>query len=325
MDMDALAMHLLRGTQQAALACIPWVGRGDSDAADGAAVEAMRSTFDTLPGRGTVVIGEGEKDEAPMLYLGEEVGKGDDGPAFDLAVDPLENTSACALNAEGAIAVVAAAPEGKLWHSPGWYMDKFVVATEGAGSIDITAPVEENLRNLAKALSKSVEDLVTVVLDKPRHEELIERIYETGAKITLIPEGDVAGSLRVLLPDSQADALIGIGGSPEGVITACAVRLLGGDMQGRLAPQKEGEEEKLAEAGQEPGEVLTLDDLVPTDQCCFVATSITAGRLLRAPVQTASGWRTQSYVSSPGHRRLIVDAVHADSTAAESLEGGTNG
>ncbi len=324
MDMDALAMHLLRGTQQAALACIPWVGRGDSDAADSAAVEAMRSTFDSLPGRGTVVIGEGEKDEAPMLFLGEEVGN-EDGPAFDLAVDPLENTSACAQNAEGAIAVVAAAPDGKLWHSPGWYMDKFVVGSEGAGSIDITAPVEENLRNLAKALGKSVDDLTTVVLDKPRHEELIERIYEAGAKITLIPEGDVAGSLRVLLPDSQADALIGIGGSPEGVITACAVRLLGGDMQGRLAPQKEGEEEKLAEAGQEPGEILTLDDLVPTDQCCFVATSITAGRLLRAPVRTASGWRTQSYVSSPGHRRLIVDAVHADSTPADSPEGGTHG
>ncbi len=324
MDMDVLALHLLRGTQEAALACIGWVGRGDSDAADGAAVEAMRSTFDTLPARGTVVIGEGEKDEAPMLFLGEEVGN-EDGPGVDLAVDPLENTSACAENAEGAIAVVAAAPEGKLWHTPGWYMDKFVVGREGAGSIDITAPVEENLRSLAKALGKSVEDLTTVVLDKPRHEELIERIYATGAKITLIPEGDVAGSLRVLLPNSEADALIGIGGSPEGVITACAVRLLGGDMQGRLAPQKEGEEEKLAEAGQEPGEVLTLDDLVPTDQCCFVATSITAGRLLRGPVRTGSGWRTQSYVSSPGHRRLIVDEVHTDSNGAESPEGGSHG
>ncbi|MDP8929174.1 MAG: class II fructose-bisphosphatase [Actinomycetota bacterium] len=317
-DMDALAVHLLRGTQEAALACRPWVGRGDSDEADSAAVSAMRSAFDSLPGRGTVVIGEGEKDEAPMLFIGESVGNGD-GPAFDLAVDPLENTSACARAAEGAIAVVAAAPEGDLWGSPAsWYMDKIVVGRRAAGAVEIGRPVEDNLQSLSKALDKPVDELITVVLDKPRHEELVERIYAAGAKVVLIPDGDVFGALRVLLPDAQADALVGVGGAPEGVITACVARLLGGDMQASLAPQSDEEREKLAEAGEEPGAPMSLDDLVSSDACCFVATSVTAGQILRGPVRTDAGWRTQSFVATPSHRRLVVDAVHVDHDGADT-------
>ncbi|HWB73004.1 MAG TPA: class II fructose-bisphosphatase [Egibacteraceae bacterium] len=321
LDMDALAVHLLRGTQEAALACRPWVGRGDSDKADAAAVAAMREAFDTLPGRGTVVIGEGEKDEAPMLYIGESVGDGD-GPAFDLAVDPLENTSACARAAEGAIAVVAAAPEGGLWGSPAsWYMDKVVVGPAAVGAVEIDRPVEENLDSVAKALGKPVSELTTVVLDKPRHEDLIERIYAAGASIVLIPEGDVFGALRVMLPDTRADALFGVGGAPEGVITAAFVRLLGGDMQASLAPQSDEEREKLADAGQEPGRPLQLDDLVSNAECCFVATSVTAGQILRGPTRTEAGWRTQSFVSTPTQRRLVVEAVHLGRDLSETPQG----
>lgn len=317
-ELDALALHLLRTTQQAALACQPWVGRGDSDEADGAATAAMRATFDSVPGSGTVVIGEGEKDDAPMLYIGEGVGTGE-GFAFDLAVDPLENTSACARAAEGAIAVVAAAPDGAMLRSPGWYMDKIVVGPRATGVIDITAPVEENLGRIARELGKPVDRLTTVVLDKPRHQELVERIRAAGPSIVLIPDGDVAGALHAVLLDSPADVLLGIGGVPEGIVTACAVRLLGGDMQASLEPQKEGERERLEEAGQEPGEPLTLDQLVSTDACCFVATGVTTSELLRGPVETPAGWRTQSFVATPGHRQLMIDAVHPEASPDQDI------
>ncbi|MDP9023382.1 MAG: class II fructose-bisphosphatase [Actinomycetota bacterium] len=312
LDMDALALHLLRCTTEAALACRPWVGRGDSDEADSAAVRAMRAAFDSVPGRGTVVIGEGEKDDAPMLFIGEDVGTGD-GQRFDLAVDPLENTRAAARAADGAIAVVAAAPEGDLWGSPAaWYMDKLIVGHEAAGSIDITRPPEDNLKAIAEALDKPVDRLTAVVLDKPRHEQLVKELYALGVSVILIPDGDVAGAMLVLLPDSRADVLLGVGGAPEGVITAAAVRLLRGDMQAALSPQKDGERERIIEAGHEPGAPMTLDDLVASDECCFVATSVTSGELLRGPVRTDGGWRTRSFVASPTHPRLVVDAVHVD-------------
>lgn len=309
-DIDSLSLGLLHGTQQAALACRPWIGRGDSDAADRAAVGAMRAAFERIPGRGTVVIGEGEKDHAPMLYHGEEVGTGSGG-RFDLAVDPLENTTACSRDADGAIAVVAAAPAGTLWGSAAaWYMDKLVVGPEAADVIDIERPVEDNLTAIAAALGKPIDELNTIVLDKPRHEELVRRIHATGARVCLIPGGDVAGALRVLLPGSRADALIGIGGAPEGVITACSVRLLGGGMQAALTPQSDEERRRLLDAGQTPDVPMSLDDLVATQRCCFVATSITWGELLRGPERAPGGWRTRSFVGAPLHPRLIVDAVH---------------
>lgn len=308
-DIDALALHLLHGTQQAALACRGWIGRGDAKGADQAAVAAMRAAFDLLPGAGTVVIGEGEKDAAPMLFIGEHVGDGV-GAAFDLAVDPLENTKACARDLDGAMAVVAAAPRGSLWGSPAaWYMDKLVVGPAAASAIDIQRPVEDNLAAIATALDKPMGELTAVVLDKPRHRELIDRIRAAGAKVTLIPEGDVAGALQVLLPEGGADVLVGVGGAPEGVITACAVRLLGGGMQAALAPQSGVERARVLAAGHDLGSPLVLDDLVMTDACCFVATSVTCGALLRHPERSDAGWRTRSLVACPRHPHLVIDAI----------------
>ncbi|MGI8576014.1 MAG: class II fructose-bisphosphatase [Egibacteraceae bacterium] len=321
-DMNALALHLLCGTQRAALACTPFVGCGDSDAADGAATAAMRAAFSHVPGTGTVVIGEGEKDDAPMLYNGEQVGDGG-APDFDLAVDPLENTTACARDADGAITVVAAAPSGHLWgSSAAWYMDKLIVGRRARGVIDITRPLRENLERVARALDKPVRELHAVVLDKPRHGELVRSLYDFGVHVTLMPDGDVVGALHALLPDPDADLLLGIGGAPEGVITACAVRLLGGDMQAALEPQSDEERRRIREAGFQPGAPLTLDELVRSEECCFVATSVTPGRLLHGPEPTGEGWRTRTFLSTPLHPCLIVEAVHRhDEASTEPWEG----
>ena len=308
-DIEGLALHLLGGTQAAALACLDWVGHGDSKAADGAAVAAMRDAFSSVPGQGRVVIGEGEKDEAPMLYNGEEVGEGT-GPRFDLAIDPLEGTKYCAQGLDGAISVIAAARPDSLWATSGFYMDKLVVGSGAAGAIDITKPAEENLSSVADALGKQVEELTVVVLDKPRHEDLIERVRKAGAAVVAIPDGDVMGSLRALMPGGGVDLALGVGGTPEGVITACAARVLGGDMQCRLAPQQDEEREKLEEEEDiELERVLTLDDLVATDDCVFVATAVTTGTLMRAPERTPWGWRTHSLVVTPRHRGLHVQAL----------------
>lgn len=307
---DATVPYLLTATQLAALACQDWIGRGDPRAADQAAVTALRTAFDWLPGIATVVIGEGEKDDAPMLYRGEVVGTGE-GPAVDLAIDPLENTKACARDADGAISVVAAAPAGTLWGAAeAWYMDKLIVGPAAKDVIDITRPIEENLNAIAIATGKPINDLRTVVLDKPRHIDLVARLRATGAAVSLIPDGDVAGALEVLLPDGGADVLCGVGGAPEGVIAACAVRVLGGGMQARLAPQSDYERERLARGGHDVAKAMTLDDLVATDQCCLVATSVTWSALQRHPHPTATGWRTRSFIASPLHRQLVVDATH---------------
>lgn len=318
--MEELALYLLGATQDAALACHPWVGRGDDKSADAAAVWAFRKALDSAPGQGTVVIGEGAKDDAPMLYEGEPVGTGE-GAGFDLAVDPLEGTKPCARGAEGAIAVAAVAAPGTLFTTPGWYMDKLIVGPEAAGKIDIEAPLEANLDTIAGALDTSVSDLRAVVLDKPRHEDLIARLHKAGVHVQLIPEGDVLGSLMVLLPTGSADLLAGIGGAPEGVVSACAVRLLGGDMQGKLAPQKDGEAERLEEAGQRTDEVLDLDRLCGTNDCCFATTAVTGGGLLRAPTPTTNGWRTQSFLATTQHPGLIVDGSVPQARAAV-LQGG---
>ena len=305
---DRLALHLLGATQAAAVACIPWVGRGDKDAADGAAVEAMREALGTVPGRGRVVIGEGEKDEAPMLYTGEEVGDGN-GPAFELAIDPLEGTDYCASGLDGAIAVLAAGPPESIWATSGYYMDKLIVGPAARGTIDVEAPVDDNLDRVAKALGKEVSDLVVVVLDKPRHEDVIAHIRDKGAGVLAVPAGDVMGSLRVLLPGGGADIALGVGGTPEGVITACAVRLLGGDMQAKLAPQSDEERGGLEADDADLDRVMTAEDLVRSDDCTFIATGITPNALLPAPEQTPWGWRTHSILVTPRHPGLFVEAL----------------
>ena len=305
---DRLALHLLGATQAAALACVPWVGRGDKEAADGAAVAAMREVLGTVPGTGRVVIGEGEKDEAPMLFTGEEVGDGN-GPAFELAIDPLEGTDYCASGLDGAISVLAAGPRDSIWATSGYYMDKLIVGPAAKGTIDINAPVDQTLERVAEALGKEVSDLVVVVLDKPRHEEVIAHIREKGAGVLAVPAGDVMGSLRVLLPDGGADLALGVGGTPEGVITACVTRLLGGDMQAKLAPQSDDERSGLEADGVDLDQVLTVENLVSSDDCVFLATGITSNPLLPAPEETPWGWRTHSFMVTPRHPGLFVRAL----------------
>jgi fructose-1,6-bisphosphatase II len=308
---SALALPLLRSTQGAAVACLPWVGRDDPKAADGAAVAALRECLGRLPGQCRVVIGEGEKDDAPMLYQGEVLGTGA-GPACDLAVDPLEGTRLCARGQDGAVSVVAAAPPGSLLATPGWYLEKLVVGPAATGAVSLDRPVEDNLAALARALGKPVRALVLGVQDRPRHQRLVEAIRQAGAAVALFGDGDVMASLRVLLPGGDLDALTGIGGAPEGVITACAARLLGGDMQGRLAPQSAQERSVLEATGTSfgpggLGTILGLDDLVGDGDCVFVATAVTGGSLLSRPRPGPIGVRTSSFVSTPDHPCLFVD------------------
>jgi fructose-1,6-bisphosphatase II len=308
-DPEGAALHLLEGTQAAARACLPWVGRGDKNAADQAAVEAMRESLAEVPGRGRVVIGEGEKDKAPMLYTGEELGAGDE-VTFEIAVDPLEGTNYAASGLEGAISVVAAAPPGTLWGTKAaYYMDKLVVGSGAAGAIDIDASAEDNLNSVAEALGKSVRELTVVILDKPRHEDLIERVRKLGCAVIAIPDGDVMGSLRALVPHGKADIAMGVGGAPEGVITACATRLLGGDMQARPAPQSDDERSEMENEGVDLDRVLHLDDLVGSDDCAFIATGVTTSALLAGPESTPWGVRVRSVLVTPRHKGALVEGL----------------
>jgi fructose-1,6-bisphosphatase II len=293
-------------TRAAALACQPWFGRGDKNAADGAATEAMREVLKAARGCGTVVIGEGEKDEAPMLHNGERLGTGD-GPDFDIAVDPLECTAFCAAGLPGALATIAFATGGSLW-SPGaaLYMDKLVVGPDARDAIDIRESPEDNVRLVAEALDKPVAEMRVVVLDKPRHEGLIERLRAAGASVSTPAEGDVAGALAAVLPDGPADMLVGIGGTPEGVMTACAVAALGGGMQGRLAPQGDDEAQAIADAGGDTERALGLEELAPGPSM-FVATGVTGGDLLRRPWPEADTMLTESIVITSGGVRRITE------------------
>lgn len=310
---DGLVGYLLAATQQAALACQSWVGHGDPKAADAAAVRAMRNVLADVPADLRVVIGEGAKDDAPMLHEGERLGTGE-GPAIDLAVDPLECTNACADASGSAFATLAAAPRGALMATPGWYMDKLVVGPEAARSVDIRLPLTDNLDAIAAATGKERGQLRAVVLDKPRHADLITHLRDEGVAVSLIPDGDVLGSLRVVLPNGDADLLIGIGGAPEGVLSACAVRVLRGGMQGLLAPQKPGERERVEAAGQDPDAVLGLDDLVSTDDCLLLMTAITDSPLLREPRTVGDVTRTSSLVVSPLHPGVVVEGAHGPAT-----------
>lgn len=278
-----LALEFARVTEAAALAAAPWVGRGDKEAADGAAVAAMRAMFDTVAIDGIVEIGEGEMDEAPMLYIGEKVGTGV-APQVDIAVDPLEGTNLVAKGRPGAIAVLAAAPRGALLHAPDMYMEKIAVGPECKGRVFLDAPVKENLRQVAKALDKSISEVTAVILDRERHQEIIEEIRSAGARIRLITDGDVSPAVATAYPDTGVDVVLGIGGAPEGVITASALKCLGGDFQARLYPEGEEAEEETRRCHEmgikDVKQLLTMDELVKSDDVIFVATGITNSFLI---------------------------------------------
>lgn len=303
----------LAATRAAALACQDWVGRGDGKSADGAATDAMREVLAGAPGLGTVVVGEGAKDDAPMLYDGEQLGQG--GTEFDIAVDPLECTTLCAKGLPGSLATLAFATGGAMATlGQSFYMDKLVASGPGAEGLDITREPEDNLRSMADALGIKIEDIRVAVLDKPRHEELIERIQAAGASVMAPPEGDVAGSLAALLKDGDAHLLMGVGGTPEGVLTACAARALGGSMQARLAPQNDEEARVLADAGLDTERVYGLKDLV-ADEGFFVATGITGGELLRRPWLSEGQVFTESIVVADGRVRRVVETGAPSSDA----------
>ncbi|MEU5093300.1 class II fructose-bisphosphatase [Streptomyces sp. NPDC020996] len=276
-----LALELVRVTEAAAMAAGRWVGRGEKNGADGAAVRAMRTLVSTVSMNGVVVIGEGEKDEAPMLFNGERVGDGT-GPECDIAVDPIDGTTLTAKGMPNAIAVLAAADRGSMFDpSAVFYMDKLVTGPEAADFVDIDAPISVNIRRVAKAKRSTPEDVTVVILDRPRHQGLIQEIREAGARIKLISDGDVAGSIYALREGTGVDMLLGIGGTPEGIISACAVKCLGGTIQGKLWPKDDEERQRAVDAGHDLNRVLTTDDLVSGENVFFVATGITDGELLR--------------------------------------------
>jgi len=289
-------MELVRVTEAAALASARWMGRGDKEGADGAATEAMRVIMATVQMDGIIVIGEGEKDDAPMLYNGERVGDGSQ-PETDIAVDPLEGTTLTALGRGGALCVLAVSGRGTMFDpGPCFYMNKLAVGPEAAGSIDITMSPTDNLKAAASALKKSVRDMTAVVLDRPRHDDLIAEIRSAGARIRLIQDGDVAGAISTGWPDSGADILFGVGGTPEGVISAAALKCMGGEIQAQLAPRSDSERENVLAAGFDLSKVIHTDDLVSGDNCFFAATGVTDGELLKGVHYDSKGATTQSLV-----------------------------
>lgn len=291
-----LALELVRVTEAAALAAGRFMGRGDKAAADQAAVEAMRYMLSIVPMEGTVVIGEGEKDEAPMLYNGERVGTGDP-PQVDIAVDPIDGTRPLATGNLNAISTVAIAPRRTMFDpGPFVYMNKIAVGPAAKGKVDITAPVEANLAAIARAKGDRVEDLTVIILDRPRHEKLIADVRRCKARIRLIPDGDVAAALMTAWPDSGIDVLLGIGGTPEGVLAACALRAMGGEIQGRLVARDADELRRGREMGFDFARTLTMDDFVASDDVCFAATGITDGELLRGVKYAGGGATTDSLV-----------------------------
>ncbi|MFZ4584650.1 MAG: class II fructose-bisphosphatase [Acidimicrobiia bacterium] len=305
-----LALELVRATEAAAMASARWIGRGQKNDADGAAVDAMRLMLNTVPMDGTVVIGEGEKDQAPMLFNGEELGSG--GSLVDIAVDPIDGTTLTAKGRPGAISVIAVAERGTMFNpGPCVYMEKMVVGPEAAGVIDLDAPIADNLHKIAKAKGEDVDDLLVVILERDRHDQLIDDVREAGARIHLIPDGDVAAAISAAWDDTPADLLVGIGGTPEGVIAACAVKSLGGEILGRLWARNDEERAEAANQGYDLDQVLTTNDLVSGDDVFFAATGITGGELLREVRRSAEGARTQSLVmrSKSGTIRW-VDSYH---------------
>ncbi|MEV4999588.1 class II fructose-bisphosphatase [Nocardioides sp. LML1-1-1.1] len=305
-----LALELVRVTEAAAMAAGRWVGRGDKNGADGVAVQAMRVMISSVSMNGTVVIGEGEKDNAPMLYNGETVGDGT-GPECDVAVDPIDGTTLTAKGMANAVAVLAVAPRGTMYDpSAVFYMEKLVTGPEAAEVVDIRYPVAENIAQVAKAKGSNPSDVTVVLLDRPRHQQLVDDIRATGARIKFITDGDVAGAIMAARADTGIDLLLGIGGTPEGIIAACAMKAMGGTIQGRLWPTDDEERQRAIDAGHDldPDHILTTDTLVTGDDCFFVATGITDGELVRGVRYRGGGAVTQSLVmrSRTGTIRTIT-------------------
>jgi fructose-1,6-bisphosphatase II len=291
-----LAMELVRVTEAAAMAAGRWMGRGDKEGADGAAVDAMRVVLGSVPMDGIVVIGEGEKDEAPMLYNGEKIGDGSS-PLVDVAVDPIDGTRPTALGRNGALAVIAVSERGTMFNpGPCVYMEKLAVGPDAVGVVDIRRTPGENIEALARAKGSSPRDVTAVILDRPRHERLIDEVRAAGARIRLISDGDVAGAIATAWSDSGTDILFGIGGTPEGVIAAAALKCMGGEIQGRLWPRDDAERDAAVALGYDLDQVLGTDDLVQGDNCFFAATGITDGELLRGVRFDGRGAATESLV-----------------------------
>ena len=299
-----LALELVRVTETAAIAASKWVGRGDKDGADQAAVDAMRKMISTVSMQGTVVIGEGEKDDAPMLFNGESVGDGT-GLAVDVAVDPVDGTTLTAKGMANAISVIALAERGAMFDpSAVFYMEKLVTGPEAAGVIDITAPVKVNLQKVAKAKHVDISSLTVVVLDRPRHDQLVKDIREAGARIKFITDGDVAGAVEAARSNTGIDLLMGIGGTPEGIISACAMKCLGGEIQGRLMPRSDEERERAKAQGLDLNRIFTTNDLVKGDDVFFAATGITDGELLRG-VRYGENYFTTNSIVMRGKTKTI--------------------
>ncbi|WP_158737003.1 class II fructose-bisphosphatase [Alteribacillus sp. YIM 98480] len=292
----SLSMELVRVTEAAALSSARWMGRGKKEEADDAATSAMRDVFDTIPMKGTVVIGEGEKDEAPMLYIDEKLGNGY-GPRVDVAVDPLEGTNIVANGMWNALAVIAVADHGNLLHAPDMYMEKIAVGPQAVGKVDINAPVEENLKAVAKAKGKDVEDVVVTILNRDRHSKLIQDIRDAGARIKLIQDGDVAAAMNTAFEETGIDILVGSGGAPEGVLSAVALKCLGGEQQAKLLPKDDEELARCKKMGiEDVSRVLHMEDLVGGDDAIFAATGVTDGELLKGVHYKGANATTQSLV-----------------------------
>jgi fructose-1,6-bisphosphatase II len=312
MSLETLSRDFLRVCEEAAVEAARTMGQGKRKHSDHVAVEAMRKAMDRLQMRGTVVIGEGERDEAPMLFIGEKVGRWhDDDIEVDIAVDPLEGTNLCATGAPGAIAVLAASNRGGLLHAPDCYMEKICVGPAAKDVIDIDAPVETNLKNIAKALGRDVDDLVVIVLDRERHAQLISDIRAAGARIRLIGDGDLSAGITAAVRGTNVHAVMGIGGAPEGVLVAAALRCLGGGMRGRLVPTKPGQEERMRKMGiTDVKRVYTEEDLAPGPEILFVATGVTDGALMRGVRFFGGGLRTTSVIMSLGERLIrFADSI----------------
>ncbi|MGB4863886.1 MAG: class II fructose-bisphosphatase [Tepidiformaceae bacterium] len=307
-----IAMEMVRVTEAAAVAAARWMGRGDKIGADGAAVDAMRMMLDTVDMDGIIVIGEGEKDHAPMLFNGERVGSGR-GPQVDVAVDPLEGTRLTAQGRPGAVSVIACAPRGTLYNPHEmFYMEKIAVGSEARGAIDLSAPVDWNIAQVARVKGIPVQEVTVVILDRDRNTDIADQVRAAGARIKFITDGDAPGAVSAGIPEAAVDMMVGIGGSPEGVIAACALKCLEGDFQGRLWPRNDDDRRMAAERGIDLKQVLTIDDLVTGDDVFFAATGVTGGDLLQGVEYTAHGARSESLVmrSRSGTVRRIVTEHH---------------
>jgi fructose-1,6-bisphosphatase class II len=311
MDSD-LSLEFLRVVEQAAIACAHTMGQGDRHKSDQVAVEAMRRVMDSVPIHGTIVIGEGERDEAPMLYIGEKVGMGVRFTEVDIAVDPLEGTNLCATGAPNAIAVLAASNRGGLLHAPDLYMEKLVVGPSSKNAVSLDAPVHENLKGIARSLGRAVEDLVVIVLERPRHEKLVDDIRATGARIRLIGDGDLSAGIAAAVVGSGVHAVMGTGGAPEGVLTAAAMRCLNGEIFARLVVSKPEHEERCRAMGiSDFKKVYTSKDLAPGNSIIFAATGVTDGTLMKGVRFFGDGIRTSSVImQNAPHRIRFIDSIH---------------